>query len=107
MMDEKEFDTRAAEALKRIETALQDENLDADLASGVLTVEFDDDSVFVINSHGAAKQIWMSANMQAWHFSWDGAQWKDTKSPAELFSLVAELVSEKLARTVAISTSRS
>lgn len=100
MMDEKEFDTRAGEALKRIERALQDEDLDADLASGVLTVEFADGSVFVINSHGAAKQIWMSANMQAWHFSWDGAAWRDTKSPTELFGLVGKLVSEKLAREV-------
>ena len=25
---------------------------------------------FVANSHGAAHQIWLSANLMAWHFGW-------------------------------------
>lgn len=99
-MEEKEFDKRATEALKRIETALQDEDLDADLGGDVLKVDFEDGSTYVINSHAAARQIWMSANMRAWHFSWDGKDWRDTKSGVELFSEVGRLVSEKLARAV-------
>ena len=99
-MDEKEFEQRASEALKRIERALQDEDLDADLAGDVLKVDFEDGSTFVINSHAAARQIWMSANMRAWHFSWDGKSWRESKGGTELFSEVGRLVSEKLARAV-------
>jgi CyaY protein len=103
-MDEGEFEARAGEALRKLETALRDaaDDLEVDLADGILTLEFEDGSKFLVNSHGASQQIWLSANMAAWHFAWDEptSSWRDTKSGAELFTELGRLVSEKLAQPV-------
>jgi CyaY protein len=74
-MDEKEFDKRSREALGKLEAALRDASdaLDVDLADGILTLEFEDGAKYVVNSHGAAQQIWLSANMSASHFGWHEA----------------------------------
>ncbi len=104
MIDEKEFEARAGEALRKLEAALRDaaDELDADLAGDILTLEFDDGARFVINSHAAARQIWMAANLAAMHFGWHEAtqSWRDTKSGAELFTELGRMVSEKLAQPV-------
>jgi CyaY protein len=103
-MDERLFDQRAAEALRKLERALRDvaDELDVDLAGDILTLEFDDGAKFVINSHSAAQQIWLSANLSAMHFGWheNTQSWRDTKSGAELFTEVGRLVSEKLSQPV-------
>ena len=54
------------------------------------------------NSHAAAQQIWLSANMTAWHFGWHEPtqSWRDTRSGVELFTELGRLVAEKLARPV-------
>ena len=104
-MDEKEFGRRASEALGKLDDALRDlDGVEADLAADILTLEFEDGAKFIINSHSAAQQIWMSANMQAWHFAWQDASrtWRDTRSGAELFTELGRLVSEKLAQAVVL-----
>lgn len=103
-MDEGLFEKRAAESLRKLESALRDaaDELDVDLAGGILTLEFDDGAKFVINSHSAAQQIWLSANLSAMHFAWHEPtqSWRDTKSGAELFTEIGQLVSEKLSQPV-------
>ncbi len=105
-MDEKLFERRAGEALVKLEKSLRDasDDLEVDLADGILTVEFDDGSKFVANSHSAAQQIWLSANMSASHFAWhDPTQsWRDTKTGAELFTEMGKLVAEKLSEPVVL-----
>jgi len=97
-MDEEEFDERASLALGKLELALRDEaELEVDLAGGILTIEFEDGAKYIINSHAAARQIWLSANFGASHFGWTGTDWRDTKSAVELFAEVGRLVTEKLA----------
>ena len=105
-MDEKEFEQRAREALGKLETALQalSDDLEVDLGGGILTLEFADGEKYVVNSHGVAKQIWLSANLSAWHFGWHEAtqSWRDTKTGAELFTELGKLVAEKLAVPVVL-----
>jgi CyaY protein len=102
-MDEKDFARSAADALRKLDDSLRDlDGLEVDLAGDILTMEFEDGSKFVANSHSAAQQIWLSANMQAWHFGWheNTRSWRDTRSGAELFTELGRLVSEKLAEPV-------
>ena len=102
-MDEREFGRRAGEALRKLDDALRDvDGVESDLAGDILTLEFEDGAKFVINSHTAAQQIWMSANMQAWHFGWHEPtqSWRDTRSGAELFTELGKMTSEKLAQPV-------
>ena len=100
-LTESRFEQLADETLNRMVEALadnEDDGFDADLESGVLTIEFSDGGKFVINSHRAAKQIWMAAGTTAWHFDWTGAGWKAARSGDELWSTVFDKVSARLGR---------
>ena len=104
-MDEAEFGRRAGQALGKLDDALRDaEGVECDLAGDILTLEFEDSSRFVVNSHAAAQQIWLSANLQAWHFGWHEKtqSWRDSRSGAELFTELGKLVSEKVSQPVLI-----
>ncbi len=95
-MNETEFEARAADALQRIEQALEASGIDADFElkdGGILEVEFGDGSKILINRHGAAREIWVAARSGGFHFRWDGAGWRDTRDGSELFAALSRLVS--------------
>ena len=106
VLDEPEFERRAAATLEKMVEALaddEDEAYDADLESGVLTIRFEDGARYVVNSHRAARQIWMAADASAWHFEWDGHAWRSTKGPEELWSLLSARMSGRLGRKLTLS----
>ena len=102
-MHETEFEKRADEELNALLEAIIacSDEVDPDLESGVLTINFDDDSKFVVNSHRAAQQIWMAADRAAWHFN-DG-RWLDSKRDDELWATLSGVLSRKLDQPVALS----
>ena len=71
---------------------------------GVLTIEFSDGSKFIVSRQSATQQIWVAAGARAWHYSYDPNKntWADDKDGHELFARLAETVSQKLGRTLAI-----
>ncbi len=89
-------------ALVRALDALDGTDFEAELASDILTVEFEDGARYVLNSHRAARQIWMAAELNAWHFDWVAAQgrWIASKSGDELWSALEGVLSRKLKRPV-------
>src|SRR6267142_7068379 len=94
-IDEATFDTTAELVLSRLESALNDvDGVDVDLESGILTIEFEDGVRFVVNSHRAARQIWMAAGASAWHFDVDQATgvWTAKKTNDELWSCIEQQV---------------
>ena len=102
-MDEREFETRAAQALAAIEQALDAAELDADFElkeGGILEIEFEDGSKIIINRHAAAREIWVAARSGGFHFRWDGAAWNNTRDGSELFAALSKLVSQQLGRGV-------
>jgi CyaY protein len=83
------------------------DELEADLESGILTLEFADGAKYVINSHRAARQIWMAAERNAWHFDpqapstgGGSVRWVATKGGDELWAAVTDVVGRKLGQTV-------
>src|SRR6185436_2078031 len=91
-----QFEALAAQALQRIERALEEGGVDADFdlkEGGVLELEFDDGSKIIVNRHGAAREIWVAARSGGFHFRWDGSAWRDTRDGAELFATLSRLVS--------------
>jgi CyaY protein len=81
---------------------LSDE-LFAELGGDVLTIEFEDQTRYVINSHLAARQIWLAADRNAWHFDVNTeGRWLDRRTGAELWEKVRELVGKKLGRPVTL-----
>jgi CyaY protein len=93
-MTEAEFIERAERALARIDAALEESGVDADVErkeGGIVEVEFADGSRMVINRHGAAREIWVAARSGGFHFRWDGAAWRDTREGTELFAALSRL----------------
>ena len=107
-MDEQLFDKIADAELTFLESKLLDidpDDLDVELTMGVLTLTFADGAKLIINSHRAARQIWMAAFRQAWHFSpqerQGGYTWRTDKQD-ELRATLAKTLSDKLGRSIAI-----
>ena len=103
-MNEAEFEAQATAALEALEQALEQTELDFELKEGgVLEIEFDDASKIIVNRHAAAREIWVAARSGGFHFRWDGAAWRDTRSGAELFGALSELVSQQSGRRARLS----
>ena len=102
-MDENEFGRRADEALERIEAALEQSGVDADVErkdGGVLELEYADGSRMIVNRHGAAREIWVAARSGGFHFRWDCTAWRDTREGTELFTALSRLVSAQSGQPV-------
>jgi len=105
-MDANEFAERADAALSRIEAALEESGVEADVElkeGGVLEIEFADRSRMVINRHGAASELWVAARSGGFHFRWDGAAWRDTRDGSELFAALSKLVSAQSGQLVRLA----
>jgi CyaY protein len=105
-LSEQEYEARALPELRAlIETldALEGE-LEAELESDILDIEFSDGARFVINSHRAARQIWMAANRSAWHFDWhaESSSWRTSKGDDELWTTLERVIGEKLGHPVSL-----
>jgi CyaY protein len=106
-LSEEQYETLAFPelgALVRALDALDHPGVEAELASDILTIEFDDGTRYVVNSHRAARQIWMAAERQAWHFDWivEKNQWIAEKSGDELWATVARVIGRRLGAPVTL-----
>lgn len=71
MMDESKFDEIGRRELSYIEEALDaidPDDVEVASADGMLTLTLRDGVRVVVNTHRAARQIWMAAVASAWHF---------------------------------------
>jgi CyaY protein len=91
-------------ALVRALDAIEHPNVEAELASDILTIEFTDGTRFVVNSHRAARQIWMAAERNAWHFDWvpEKRRWIAEKSGDELWATVSRVVTQRLGTPITL-----
>ncbi len=101
------FEQKADRTLRALASALDDvDGLESDLESGILTLEFEDGTKYVVNSHRAARQIWMAADRNAWHFDPDlgsePTRWTASKTGDELWSALEAVLNRKLGRALAL-----
>lgn len=105
-MDEAAFDKVAREELRAIEDAFADvdpDDVEVSTSDGVLRLDLRDGTKIVINSHRAARQIWMAAIASAWHFDpADGGVWRASKSGEELRPTLIRLVRERIGLQLAL-----
>jgi CyaY protein len=99
-MDDAEFDHAARDELRHLEDAFESvdpDDIDVSVSDGVLRIDLRDGTRIVINSHRAARQIWMAAISSAWHFDpvSDGI-WRAPKTGEELRPTLARLVKDRL-----------
>lgn len=105
VLSERDFERAADEALHALEKALGDlDGLEASLEMGILTLEFPDGTRYIINSHRAARQIWMAAERNAWHFDFqpEASRWVAGKSGDELWAAIEGVTSRKLGRALTL-----
>lgn len=107
-MTEDEYEAVAVPALQALVRALDAVDapeMEAELASDILTIEFGDGARFVVNSHRAARQIWMAAELTAWHFDWvaEKSAWIASKSGDELWATLEGVLSRRLKRPLTLS----
>jgi CyaY protein len=99
-MDEADFDKVARDELRAIEDAFADvdpDDVEVSTSDGVLRLDLRDGTKIVINSHRAARQIWMAAIASAWHFDpIDGGAWRASKSGEELRPTLVKLVRDRI-----------
>ncbi|MBM4060653.1 MAG: iron donor protein CyaY [Planctomycetes bacterium] len=104
---EQDFGQRCELCLASIQQALDafdPDELEADLASGVLRIRFADGRHCIVNRQSAAQQIWLAEGASAWHFVFDpGAQaWTDTRNRGELRAILGEILTRRLGRQVRV-----
>jgi CyaY protein len=98
-MDDAEFDHAAREELRHLEDAFADvdpDDVEVSTSDGVLRLDLRDGTRIVINSHRAARQIWMAAVASAWHFDPAGGAWRAAKTGEELRPTLAKVLRERI-----------
>jgi CyaY protein len=106
-LSESDYDSLAQPELQRLIASLDaiaNDDVEAELASDILTIEFSDGARYVLNSHRAARQIWLSAERSAWHFNFVPAEraWVAAKTGDELWATLTRLIADKLGETVTL-----
>ncbi len=99
------FLARAETSMHRILDTLDrfdPDELEADLAGGVLRIRFADGRSCIMNRQAAAQQIWLAEGATAWHFVFDEAaqSWLDTKGRGELLQVLAGVLGARLGRPI-------
>lgn len=107
-ISEQDYEARALPELRALVDALDALELggvECELSSDILTLELSGGERYVVNSHRAARQIWMAADRSAWHFDWDSerAAWIAKKTGDELWSTLSRVLSSKLQKPVELS----
>jgi CyaY protein len=105
------FDQVADAQLRRLERALSSfdpDELEAELAGDILTITLGDGTRIVINRHRAARQIWMAALRQAWHFDpvRETGLWQ-TGRGEELVATLERILSQRLRRPIVLKGARA
>ena len=107
-MDDAEFDRLARDELQHLEDALSDldpDECEVSSSDGVLKLALRDGTRIVINSHRAARQIWMAAIATAWHFdppSADRASWHASRTTEDLRPTLARVLRERIGLAVTL-----
>jgi CyaY protein len=105
-MDEATFDSIARDELHQIENRLADvdpDDVEITTSDGILRLDLRDGTRIVINSHRAARQIWMAAIASAWHFDPVAeGRWTVARTGDELRATVARLVKERIGLELAL-----
>ena len=103
-MNEQDYYERASAFLARVSRwvdRVDDDGLDVMTQDGLVALEFDDGTKYVLNRQSGNNQMWFAAGARAWHYNWNGEAWVDDRDGHRLEDRIVEVVVAKLGRTVA------
>lgn len=101
-MTETEFNQRVDATLMQIEAAIEASGADIEYetASGILTLEFADDSKIIVNRQGATQELWVAARAGGFHYRWADGAWRNTRDGSELLAALSGYVSQQAGEPV-------
>ena len=104
-LEESEFHERVEALLEAIEVGLEDaaSDIDTEINSGILTLEFANRSKVIVNRQTPNREIWVAAKSGGFHFRFDGASWRDTRTNESLESLLSRVISEQSGDVIPIT----
>jgi CyaY protein len=104
MMNESEFHLRVDTILMSLEAAFDDTDVDIDseLASGILTLTFENGSKVIVNRQTPNREIWVAAKSGGFHFRLVDNAWRDTRSGEALADLLSSVISQQCGTSMAI-----
>ena len=105
LIDESAFHARVDAVFATIEAALDggETDVDSEISGGILTLEFENLSRVIINRQTFNREIWVAAKSGGFHFRFDGAAWRDTRSNEQLESLLARVILEQSGNVMSIT----
>ena len=107
-MTDTEFLDRAETVLSTIEACCDrindetDADIDNQRVGSMITLVFPNHSQLVVNLQKPLQEIWLAARAGGFHFKWDGAVWRDTKTGAEFVALFNEQASGQARKTLVL-----
>ncbi len=103
-MNEQQFISECEQLLNTIEDALDETGIDLDFqrTGHVLEIEFEDESVIVVNGQVPMREMWLAAPSGAHHFKKEEATWTDTRSSETLSAVLSRCVSTQSGTPVVI-----
>lgn len=104
-MPETEFHQRVDSLLLSLQNLLDDApaDIDSELASGILTLSFENGSKIIINRQTPNREIWVAAKSGGFHFRFVSPHWIDTRSAGTLSHLLTEVISLQSGSSVSIA----
>ena len=99
-MDEPTYQKLADAAFRAIGDAFEEVDpdlADCEIAGDVVTLTLRGGKRCIVNTQRPTRQIWLAANAQAWHFSWDegSRRWLDDKGRGDdLYGTIRRIVKD-------------
>jgi iron donor protein CyaY len=108
-MDDQEFKNRADQSLealyRRLTTASEGADFEADFNSGALAIEFEEPpGKFVISPNAPVHQIWVSAHSKSYKLDWDSGanDFVLQSSGQSLTELIQDAIGKQLGEEVSL-----
>lgn len=91
-MTESEFLDLTDALFARIETALDDSDVEPLLMGNVLELECADGSKIIVNRHAAMQEVWIAAKSGGYHYRLQNGIWTNTRGEGEFFADLAAAI---------------
>ena len=92
-MTDNEYHQRVDAILLRVEESIdtiEQVDLDYEFSSGILTIDFPNQTKLIFNKQTPNQQIWLATKYDGHHFDWTGSQWIDNRTGKEFWQLISE-----------------
>jgi len=104
--DDAAFRTAVADLLKTLLDQIDEidsEEHDPMISDGNLKVVFESGGTFVLSQQTPMHEIWLSANLSAWHFRCAEGQWLERDSNEPMLDVLSTLFTDKLGQDIGFS----